>query len=64
MKHQEVTGTVSLHRMFYCILCACNSGWDIAHNSLNYQLGWYTCYFTNLVFKLFQSPSLIIASKK
>ena len=50
MKHQKETGTPSLHRMFYYILCACNSGWDIAHNSFNHQLGWSTGYHTNYSF--------------
>ena len=50
MKHQEETGTLSLHRMFYYILCACNSGWDIGHKSLNHQLGWSTGYHTNYSF--------------
>jgi len=50
MKHQEETGTLSLHRMFCYILCACNSGWDIDHNSLNHQLGWSTGYHTNYSF--------------
>ena len=36
--------------MFYYILCDCNNGWDIAHNSLNHQLGWSTGYHTNYSF--------------